>query len=191
MVNVKWMDYSGAPPILIPERFLGLWNGFYLPVEEEEEDVYGDGDFQLPDGRNFYIHDEFDFKNPKTDYDRICAKDGGSYLYQLGLGHSLVIQDYSDGTVGWWPEQNMLITVSRHLPDPSTFGHLNWENEIRWQIPDKRLYLLNPCMHGEQAKEPSPEVDIIDLTPGEYSIKAAESNEKYCVVLYRFERITA
>lgn len=189
MAEVKWMDYSGAPPILIPGSLLHHWNGFFLPTEVDEEDECVCGDLELPDGRCFDIQDEFDFQNPKTDYDRICAHDGSSYLYPLGAGHALVVSTYSDGTVGWWRDQNILLSVSRHLPDPVSLGHLPWKDEICWRIPDKRLYLLNSCLHGEQARKPADDVEVIDLEPGEYSITQADAEGKYCVFMHRFRRI--
>lgn len=185
MGDVKWMDFSGAPPLLIPERFLGVWRGFYLPADEEEDCP----DLELPDGRAFCICDEFDFEHPQTDYDRLCARGGGHFLHPVGPGRALVISDDSDGPVGWWPEQQMVLTVSRYLPDPACFDRLEWKGEVRWQIPDGRLILMNSCLHGADPDKPQDEFVEIDLEPGVYSITAADHSEGICVMLYRFRRV--
>jgi hypothetical protein len=185
MVETKWMDFSGAPPILMPERLLDFWGGFYLPADENDT-----ADLTLPNGRAFCVQDDFDFKHPKTDYDRLCARAGGHFLHPVGPGQALGISDYSDGTVGWWPEQQMLITVSQHLPDPAGFELLEWKDEVIWQIPDAGLILMNSCLHGADPDKPQDQFVEIDLQPGKYSITAADYSEGICVMLYRFRRVS-
>lgn len=184
MNSVKWMDYSGAPPLLIPERILHFWSGFYLPAGKGDSP-----DLELPDGRALCVCAEFDFEHPRTDYDRLCARGGGHFLHPVGPGQALAISDYSDGTVGWWAEQQMLLTVSRHLPDPACFDRLEWRDEVRWEVPAGPLILMNSCLHGADPDKSQDEVDVIELNPGIYSITAADHSEDFCVMLYRFRQI--
>jgi hypothetical protein len=193
MAGPIWMDFSGAPPILIPERYLGLWNGFYLEdTIDPDEDLNLSGDLVLPDGRSFSVWDEFDFQNPKTDYDRLCGSGHRkNFLHPLGDGHALVLVDYSDGTTGWWPEQQVVLTVSRQLPDPASFDRLAWGDELRWTVPDRRVVLMNSCLHGADPDNRSSDQFVeIDLEPGEYSITTADAEGEWCIVLHRLRRVS-
>jgi len=169
MADIKWMDFSGAPPILIPERLLPFWNGFYVP-DDDPDDPWS-ADITLPDGRRFVA----DCDNPDTDYEAICGRSGSSFLHPLGSGQALVIIDHSDGTVGWWPEERMLLTCSRHLPDQSTLDQLQWKLLFQWNIPDSRLLLMNSCLHGADPNKPPKDFDEISLEPGKYSVEEAYS----------------
>jgi hypothetical protein len=192
MPDVKWMDFSGAPPILIPESLLAYWSGFYLPLEAEDLDL--DGDLELPDGRKFFVCDDFDFSQPQTDYDRICAGPNHSFVHPLGslpepAGDALVIVDESDGTVGWCAEQQMLITLSRHLPSSEELAGLEWTERLCWEVPAGRVVLMNPCLHGEDPAKAEGDHCFIDWAPGKCSIMEAYSDVEYCVRLYRFCRV--
>jgi hypothetical protein len=118
-----------------------------------------------------------------------CVRSGEHFLHPVGPGQALAVSDYSDGTVGWWPEQRMLLTVSRYLPDTACFDRLEWKDEVRWQVPDARLILMNSCLHGADPDERRDQFIEINLEPGVYSITAADHSEDICVMLYRFRRV--
>jgi len=185
MSNIKWMDYSGSPGLMIPVSLLGFWGGFYVPMENEKRP-----DLMLGDGRQFRVCDDFDFENPQTDYDRICARanSGGEshFLYPVGPSQALVIADCQDGTIVWWADQKVVVTASyRHLPDPGCLDQLEWSNEVRWNVTEKRLVLINSCVHGANANEEEDEFTEVELEPGVYSVTSAWVREHH-VMVYRF-----
>lgn len=192
MSDPYWMDFSGAPPIIVPHRWLPLWRGFYLPCEDEVDEESLGGDLELPDGRAFYVVDEFDFENPVTDYDRVCAytmpiERQPVCVMPLPPGELLAFSDYSDGRVGWWDEERMLLTVSRHVPDLERIPDDGWTRGVEWTIPDGPLRLMNACEFGTA---PAPEYHIdIELEPGRYRVDWYDYTIDYCVMVYRLRPV--
>lgn len=191
--DVTWMDFSGAPPILVPEGVLPDWHGFYRPCEpDEDEDLDLGGDLELPDGRAFYVDDEFDFENPTTDYDRVCRYTQPLdrqpvCVMPVGSGEVVAITDYGDSHVGWWPERRMVLTVSRHVPDLSRIPEDAWTHGVDWTIPEGSVRLMHSCEFGT-APAADHFVDL-DLDPGRYRVDWYDWTFDYCVMLYRFTKV--
>jgi hypothetical protein len=79
--QVRWLDFSGAPPMLIPQSLAELWRGTTDPATGE--------------------YREFDKDNPVTDYDRACAaaRPERSVLEFRGVPILILYTEY-DSTVG-------------------------------------------------------------------------------------------
>jgi hypothetical protein len=111
MAKPDWVNYAKAAPILLPTTLLLCWRGFYLPTTRDDDDL------DLP-RQAFRICDDFDFKNPKTDYDRACAallSSGRAVAkVRVGSGFGLVFAAVN-GPITWWREQRMLVN-GRELP---------------------------------------------------------------------------
>lgn len=192
MVDPYWMDFSGAPPLVVPHRCLPSWHGFFVPSEPDEEDDEPFGDLVLPNGRVFDVWDECDFDNPATDYDRVCAhtqklENQPLSLYPVEPTEVLTITDYGDSAVGWWAEQRMILTVSRHVPDLSQIPDDGWTDAIEWDVPEGPLRLLHSCEFGT-APAKDHYVDF-EFEPGRYRIDCFDYAIDFCVMLYRFRRV--
>jgi hypothetical protein len=163
MPKVKWVDYSGATPILLPVEILHCWQGFYLPADSDDSP-----DLILPEG-GFNICDDFSFDNPKTDYDRACALGGIPAVQKIavGPGHGLVFATGRD-RLTWWPQQRMLVNGGC-LPEVARLGKVEWSEELVWQTADAQFVLMNACEHGA-ARSKKDSFDV-RLAPGEYGVE--------------------
>lgn len=182
------MDFSGAPILLVPEPLAGQWGGMFEPAPPA-----GDADLALPDGRRFRLRG-CDFDSPVTDYDRICRLGLGGgrgpiFTHPVDSGTALVIDGDGDGVVGWWADQRILVTVSRHLPDPKGLDGLAWRPVVRWRSPSRRLMLMNSTLHGAAPGESGEDHLVIELEPGEYSVSRAQPEDDTWYILTRFTPI--
>lgn len=191
MPDACWMDFSGAPAILIPEPLAEAWNGMFVPMGPDQQDA----DLTLRDGRMFRLHD-CDFERPVTDYDRLCQRwlsrqEGPIFTHPVGPGTALVIDPDGDGVVGWWSDQKVIVTISQHLPDPERLDTLTWGDEIRWRIPGTRLILMNSTLHGADPGKSGEDHLVIEMEAGEYSISRSEPEDDLWYLLHRFRRTSA
>ncbi len=78
-----FVSYSGAAPILVPVSLLPHWHGFYLRAGTTDV-----AELEIPAGR-FKICSGFDFKDPKTDYDRACSLGGIRPVHLIRVGRGM------------------------------------------------------------------------------------------------------
>jgi hypothetical protein len=143
MADVKWVDYSGALPILLPVHLMRLWHGFYLSAQPGEQSA----DLLLPEGA-FRMCDHFDFAKPRTDYDRACALGATPRVQTISVGSGTgVIFATQLDAVTWWPEKRMIVNGG-DLPDLSRLTLVDWSNDLAWATADSRFVLMNACDHG-------------------------------------------
>lgn len=182
-----WLNYSGALPLLIPDSLKHQWRGFYLRAAPGDTGI---PDLELADGA-YNICDDFDFDNPRTDYDRACAASLGRnhaatrshFFVPIGPGKGLVFVN-EDNLITWWPEQNMAVSGGS-LPDPAKLDGLTWEEELIWDLGEDKLTLMNSCNHGLE-----PDMDDfipVRLPAGRYSIECAHYPDDR-LILHRFTR---
>jgi hypothetical protein len=182
MFKPAWVDYSGAAPILLPTRLLGHWRGFYLPAGPDESMP----DLVLPDG-SYKICSEFDFQNPKTDYDRACALGGKPPVHPIivGPGIGLVFATHFD-RLTWCPDERMIVNGGA-LPAPGKLGRVAWSEALGWETSDSDFVLMNACYHGaDPAKGPHFRVS---LSPGRYTVGWGEygwGGDDPALLLFRF-----
>jgi len=150
MRHAEWVDYSGAPPILLPKSLLCWWQGAYLPADT----AAGVSDLELPEGA-FRVCEDFDFDHPKTDYDRACALGGIPAVQALpvGQGVGLVFATEMDWST-WWPSERMLVNGGV-LPEPAGLERVQWHDELTWTATEEHFVLMNACDHGaDPSKHP-------------------------------------
>jgi hypothetical protein len=183
---VKWVDYSGAIPILLPLGIKQHWNGFYLPSDPAAGRI---PDLELSDA-NYDIYDDFDFEHPKTDYDRAGALAGISpvQLIPVGTGHGVVFAAEMD-RLTWWSGLSMLVNGGV-LPDLARLNQIDWSRELELDIVEPGHFLMNACDHG--ADEDGMDFLEVTLLPGRYVIEYGRygwhADDPY-LVLFRFVRV--
>lgn len=187
MVTIAWLDYSGAPALFLPEMVAGDWAGFFLPAAASEPYP----DLELPDGRGFNIDSTFDFAHPRTHYDQLCAHlemiSAEVTLYPVGLGQAVALSDGKD-SLGWWAEEQILITGGRLTPLPAVLSTLPWQPLLKWQLPPGRVWLINACLHGLEPQLSTPPTDQfteLNLRPGLYTLASSHYQGLH---LYRFRQ---
>ncbi len=165
----KWLDFHKAAAIIIPERYLPDWNGFYLPMNKKDR---GTPDLELP-GRRYSISTEFDFKKPKTDYDRACKAilHRTHTLLSVGRGMGLVLAGI--GPVTYCASAQVIGFNDGDLPDLDRLDELSWEHQLIWEPGDTHLILMNACLHGADPEVDDSERIRFGLEAGKYSVTSA------------------
>jgi hypothetical protein len=185
---LNWIDYSGAPPLLLPLSLAKQWRGFYIPLPPGDED---DADIDLIIGEDqFLIHDDFDTENPVTDYDRLCERCQRSNDYALTItlnkGTAIAILSSFDN-IAWWPERKMLISGGNAI-DETALDELAWDYLFDWELKDKKVLLMNSCDHGAAPVDYKDKHEIIPFIPAIYRVETAYyADTERQLVLYRFQ----
>jgi hypothetical protein len=182
MQEARWVDYSGAAPILLPKGLLRYWKVFYLPAVPGEKSP----DLELPEGL-FTICNRFDFVNPKTDYDRACALGGipAVQTIAVGPGHGLVFATELN-TLTWWPEQRMLVNGGS-FPDLAQLPRVNWSTELVFRATEPDFVLMKACEHGANPDK-GPHF-AVRLEPGDYEVQWGQYgrvDSDPSLILFRF-----
>jgi len=168
-----WLDYGGSPALIVPRSAADHWSGIFLPTPRRSGDA---PDFQLPDGRAFYIHDDSDFARPRTDYDHLCGAlgaAGASVVVLVFAGRmALAVSDGND-TVAWWPARQMLLTGGRSAPPAELLSTALWTAQVELDVVDPDLLLMNASAHGGQTLLDNQEHEPVTLEPGRYRIDRA------------------
>src|SRR5262245_52084851 len=91
----RWLDFSGAPPMLIPRRLSGLWRGGIDPATGK--------------------YRELNTAHPVTDYDRACAVSwpGKSLLEFMGTQILILYTEFDDHT---WDSARRIVACGGWLP---------------------------------------------------------------------------
>jgi hypothetical protein len=165
---VRWVDYSGAPPILLPASIVKAWKGINLPAAPDNDYP----DLILPEGR-FECFTDFDFDHPRTDYERACQlfrrldADGIAQAIAVGSGEGLVFGTELD-SMTWWHEQNLLVNGGG-LPRRTRLSEIEWANGITWKAVHRSHILMNACDHGGNPKKDK--YFKVTLVPGDYVVQ--------------------
>lgn len=188
-MTLRWMDYSGAPALLLPRASLADWHGMMLTTPDPPATS---PDFVGPDGVAWFVHGEMDFANPVTHYDHLCAAFGGDgYVEErvitVGTASAFAVSRSGEDAVAWWDRRTALLTGHERTPDSSAWESAAWTPcaEIEVCAPD--LVLMNSAMHGAQVLAGGDsEFDAVVLAPGRYRIEAARFDD--VTSAYRFVR---
>jgi Immunity protein 21 len=125
--NIPWLDFSGAPPMLIPRRLATLWRGATDPSTNEFR--------------------ELDMDNPVTDYDRACAVAWpGKSVLQFRDVQVLVLDTESDWHT--WDGVRQIVACCRWLPSDDVLRQAIWTDRIEWHSNDSDLLLMNSAADG-------------------------------------------
>jgi hypothetical protein len=182
MARPGWVDYSGAAPILLPVSLLRYWQGFYVASEADEDFA----DLELPEGR-FNVCDDFDFRSPKTDYDRACALGGSPAVHALpvGPGHGLVFVTELDALT--WRQEALMLVNGGSLPEAALLPRVKWTDELAWRAAEADFVLMNACDHGADVRN-HPHF-AVELAPGEHVVQRGSygwADDDPALVLFRF-----
>jgi hypothetical protein len=165
---ITWLDFSGAPPLLIPRRLAPVWNGT----------------IDTSTGR----HAELDARNPKTDYDRACAAAWpGRGVLAVGDGSALAL--YSESDQHGWAADESVVACGGWLPDPAQLRRAEWRDPLLWRTPDSDFLLMNAAASGAVDLQ-SGEATVVLLQPGTYRIEFAAVEAEYFGCFHRFTRIS-
>jgi hypothetical protein len=146
-----WLDFSGAPAMLIPAALVKLWRGAIDPATESYSDL--------------------NTKDPKTDYDRACAAAWpGRGEVRLGKSSALVI--YSEYDEHAWMAQENVVASGSWFPTPEQLQQANWTDAFTWQTDFEDYLLLNSAADGKKALSPD-DCAPITLKLGTYLIEFA------------------
>jgi len=192
MSTSEFVSYYGSPPILLPVSVRKFWRGFYLPIDalpDEYDPETIDPDLVLPEGA-YVIWDEFDFDNPKTDYDRACSnRSDRSTVHTVPVGPGLGLVFSTELKRHYWWQEKIMLLDGGGLPDIDKLATLNWTDELRWSSDETDFILMNSCDHGASPAEKST-FDVF-LPRSEYIIQRAETvssdgDQEYCLIIHRF-----
>jgi hypothetical protein len=126
---IRWLDFSGAPPLLIPKRLVKLWCGAIDPETGEYSDL--------------------NTQQPRTDYDRACqaAWPGRGILL---LGDASVLALYSEYDEHAWDAENMILACGSWLPTQEELASAVWSDPLKWDVKDSDFLLLNSAANGTE-----------------------------------------
>lgn len=162
--SVPWLDFSGAPPMLIPQSLAEHWGGTTDPATGE--------------------HREFDPDNPVTDYDRACAASwpGRSILEFRGVP---VLVFYSELSWHSWDSHRLILACGGWFPSEDEIRRAAWTNPIRWRAEHTDYFLMNSAADA-QAGLFEGEFMPIRLPSGLYTIEYADIESAQAGSFHRF-----
>ena len=181
LINIHWMDFSGSPIIFLPNNLKNVWKGFYSEENinsEDEPDI-------IIEGKAHYVNDEFDFDNPKTDYDKICGIDKNHFTYKIGTSEIFVINAFYD-VFGWDNHRKILINGRIDEFNDVTFSKVIWKDKVEYEITNEKNIIINACEYPLDENIDEDAMQIINLPKGKYYIEQGEYQEKNIAIIYRF-----
>ncbi len=165
----RWLDFSGAPPLLIPSRLLKQWRGGEDPATGAYLDL--------------------DTKQPRTDYDRACsaAWPGRGVLL---VGDASALSLYTEFDEHTWDEDRKLVACGSWLPTDTELSKAVWSDPLEWEVQDSEFYLVNSAASGTDSLS-SAELLPVLLQPGRYVIEYADLEANRVGCFHRFTLIQA
>ena len=180
----KWCSYDTGWPILFPKRIASNWHGAFLPTDDGDS-----ADLKLPSG-NFKAERTFDFTNPKTDYDRICARvNEPHFVVDVEGGTGITFATEGDW-VTWWAEEKILVNdgfTYGNLPEKEDLKTLAWKDSVEWEVRDTDFIMFPSANHGGDPDLDPDDCFEIKLEPGKYKIEYAVY-EKNHQLLFRLTK---
>jgi hypothetical protein len=163
----RWLDFSGAPPLLIPARLVSQWRGGVDPATGRYSDLNA--------------------KTPLTDYDRACAAAWpGRGVLPIGDATALVLYtEYDEHT--WWAPQNV-VACGSWLPSEAELAAALWEDALTWQVQDTNFLLINSAADGAETLRTDDYMEV-RLAPGEYTVEYAALESTYVGCFHRLSRV--
>lgn len=164
--NNRWRDFSGAPPMLIPQSLAPLWRGTTEPATGKHRDL--------------------DTEHPVTDYDRACAAACPGKVI-LKFRDSAVLIFYSEFDWHSWDEVRWIAASGGWFPNDNDIERAKWTAAIRWRAEHTDYYLMNSAADAVAGLH---EQDFlpVQLPLGDYFIEFADIAAKYVGGFHRFIR---
>lgn len=171
MSPTRWISTDGGPLLFLPAAKLRAWHGSYILGE--------DGDFVIETtaGR-FAFRTDYDFENPRSDYERACGINGLVGPLTVDDTTSLVLNDHPLETT-WRPllDGGLFARVFTVEPDADVEaelatlgGHHSYSDE-GITLSGGHYVLMDALDHGEKPERvPVP----IVLKDGLYRVSTAD-----------------
>lgn len=162
----NWLDFSGAPPLLIPLRLVSQWRGGIDPSTGTYSDL--------------------NTETPVTDYDRACAAAWpGRGILPIADSSALALYtEYDEHT--WDPLHN-LVACGSWLPTEAELAAAEWEDPMTWEVRDTDFLLVNSAADGASGLYPGEFMEV-RLTPGTYIVEFASIESTSVGCFHRFTR---
>jgi hypothetical protein len=164
--QVRWLDFSGAPPMLIPQSLAGSWRGTTDPATGHYREV--------------------DTTNPVTDYDRACsaAWPGRSILDFNGVSILILYSEYDQHS---WDASRQILACGGWFPSDDGVRHATWTDAIRWRAEHTDYLLMNSAADAT-AGLLDDDFMPVRLPSGLYAIEYADITSDYVGCFHRFIR---
>ena len=122
-----WLDFAGAPPLLIPAALVPFWRGCI--------------------DRSTGRYSDLDTKPPTTDYDRACAAAWpGRGLIAVGDSTALVL--YSEWDEVAWDPSAKIVACGSWWPTVEQLNSAGWCDPLRWNSAHTEYLLMNSAADG-------------------------------------------
>jgi hypothetical protein len=167
--EVRWLDFSGAPPMLIPQSLAALWRGTTDRATEE--------------------YRETNLQAPVTDYDLACAAAWPGKSIIEFMGSSLLVL-YTEFDLNTWDDQRELVACGGWLPSDNEFHSATWTDRIHWRPMETDLLLMNSAADGGQGLGHDDYLHV-RLTPGLYAVEYCDLEAEYVGCFHRLIRQTS
>jgi len=162
----RWLDFSGAPPLLIPARLARQWRGAINPADGDYSDLNVDA--------------------PVSDYDRACAAAWpGRGILPIADSSALVLYtEYDEHT---WDASRRLVACGSWLPTEAELSAAEWSDPLTWDVRDTDFLLINSAADGASGLL-ADEFMEVRLTPGTYIVEYAALESTYIGCFHRFRQ---
>ena len=159
-----WLDFSGAPPLLIPTRLVRHWRGSFDRTTGQYSDL--------------------NTRAPHTDYDRACALAWpGRGILAIGNGSAIIL--YTEYDQHTWDRSHNLVACGNWLPADAELEAASWQSPFFWQNRDTEFLLMNSAADGATELRPNEFMEF-RLPPGNYVIEYAALESTYVGCFHRF-----
>lgn len=162
----RWLDFSGAPPLLIPTRLVTQWRGAVNPATGAYSDL--------------------STIEPLTDYDRACKSAWpGQGVLPIADGSALVL--YTEYDQHRWDARHRLLACGGWMPSEVDLAGALWAESWFWEIQDTEFLLMNSATDGASGLHADEYMEV-SLKPGKYVIEYAALESVYVGCFHRFTR---
>ncbi len=162
----RWLDFSGAPPLLIPKRLVKYWRGCLHPATGAYSELNSD--------------------DPVTDYDRACeAAWPGRGVLTVNDGSALVL--YSEFDEHGWDNDRKLVVSGSWLPSNLELAKAVWSDPVNWATEDSEYLLMNSAASGVDGLDEDDFMEV-HLSPGRYVIEYTYLEADLVGIFHRFTR---
>ena len=163
---VRWLDFSGAPPIVIPKSIAILWRGTTDPATGQYREV--------------------NVEAPVTDYDRACAAAWpGRSVVELGGASVLAL--YTEFDLHTWDVRRQLVACGGWLPSDDDLRSGTWTDTVYWQTQHSDFLLMNSAADGQDLRDE--DYLPLQLTPGQYAVEYCHIEAESVGCFHRVRRL--
>jgi hypothetical protein len=164
--ETRWLDFSGAPPILIPQSLAVFWRGAFDRTTGE--------------------YRELNVDDPVTDYDRACAVAWpGRSLLEFMDSSTLVL--YTEFDWHTWDSDRELVACGGWLPSDDELRQATWRDLIHWRTDHTDFFLMNSAADGSRGLREGDFVPV-RMTSGMYTVEYSYLKSEYVGCFHRFLR---